>query len=115
MIEQDFLDEDLNLIGKRYGEVKEDKYPMAHTVVKIHPKAGNIKKKCPYCTKKDAKNLIKNSKTTRMALYYDDKEGWRICTRVMDVVASNYSDDDVYLWASSDKIEFCPKCSRKLV
>lgn len=96
-------------------EKKEDKYPMAHDVVKIHPKAGNIRKKCPYCTKKNPKNLINNSKYTKMFLNYDDEHGWRICINSLDVVASKYSDGDVYYWHSSDKIEFCPKCSRKLV
>lgn len=96
-------------------EKKEDKYPMAHDVVKIHPKAGNIGKKCPYCTKKNPKNLINNSKYTKMFLNYDDEHGWRICINSLDVVASNYSDSDVYHWHSSDKIEFCPKCARKLV
>ena len=115
MIEQDFLDEDLDLLTKRYGEAKKDKYPMAHAVVKIHPKAGNIKKKCPYCTKKNPKNLINNSKTSKMVLHYDTEHGWRIYSSIMDVVASNYSDDDVYHCNFSDKIEFCPKCSRKLV
>jgi hypothetical protein len=96
-------------------EKKEDKYPMAHDVVKIHPKAGNIGKKCLYCTKKNPKNLIDNSTTTKMVLHYDNEHGWRIYSSIMDVVASNYSDDDVYLHTFSDKIEFCPKCSRKLV
>ena len=96
-------------------EKKEDKYPMAHDVVKIHPKAGNIGKECPYCRKKNAKNLIENSKYTKMFLNYDEEHGWRICLNSLDVVASNYSDEDVYHWHSSGKIEFCPKCARKLV
>lgn len=96
-------------------EKKEDKYPMAHDVVKIHPKAGNIGKKCPYCTKKNPKNLISNSTTSKMVLHYDNEHGWRIYSSIMDVVASNYSDDDIYHCNFSDKIEFCPKCSRKLV
>lgn len=96
-------------------EKTEDKYPM-HGVVKVHPKAGNIVgKECPFCTKDNAKNMVKNSDCTTMKLVYDNDHGWRLYTSIKDFVASNCSDDDIYHHSFSDTIKFCPMCSRKLV
>ena len=70
---------------------------------------------CPYCVKKNPKNLIKNSEGSKIILHYDNDHGWRIYTTIKDFVASNYSDEDIYHHCFSDKIEFCPICQRKLV
>lgn len=86
--------------------MKSVSYPGVHKA-EVHPRAGNIAKKCKLCSSKDARygnmSLIKK----------DDGYHISICHELY--AASLYSDEDVHVNGVSDKpIKICPVCGRKL-
>ena len=86
--------------------MKSKSYPGVHNA-ELHPKAGNIAKKCQLCASK-------NKRFGNMSLIKRD-DGYHISICHELFAASLYSDEDVYVNGVSDKpIKCCPECGRKL-